>query len=38
MTILGDHIVENEVQNLENGMGCMLQSFLCPILPFYHVS
>ena len=27
-------IVENEVQNHENGSGCMQQSSLCPILHF----
>ena len=31
------HIAENGVQNHENGMGCMQQSSLGPILPLHHV-
>ena len=38
MTILGDTLQKNGVQNHENGMGHIQQSSLCPILPFYHAS
>ena len=32
------HIAENGVQKHEQGMGCMQQSYLGPILPLHHVS
>ena len=32
------HIAENEIQNHENGIRHMQQSFLGPILPLHHVS